>query len=288
MKPPNQNNPRFIIIHCSATPEGRDITATDIDHYHRTRGFAKIGYHYVIRLDGTIEKGRDESEIGAHCYGKNRCSIGICYIGGIKRDGTPADTRSPAQKAAMVRLLRELRRRYPQAAIHGHRDFAAKACPSFNATAEYRTLAGITGFLFVFSTTSCKTSKTSSSLSYDHIDTRSDIRTEQMLRRLINDSVEIHILSPRAEIVNTDSSRIIVGADQIRLTRRRSTVVAEQTTSTRTDTTSATAQTIATAQSDTRPDAGIPLLWPVVILTATIATSLIIKKLIAKWKHTLS
>lgn len=130
-----------IIVHCSATPEGKDYTVNQIDQWHRQRGFDCIGYHYVIYRDGTVHKGRDEQRIGAHCKGHNANSIGVCYIGGCATDGkTPKDTRTAAQKAALVKLLRELRQRYPKAIIHGHRDFAAKACPSFDATKEYAVL----------------------------------------------------------------------------------------------------------------------------------------------------
>lgn len=130
-----------IIVHCSATPEGKDYTVKQIDQWHRQRGFDCIGYHYVIYRDGTVHKGRDEQRIGAHCKGHNANSIGVCYIGGCATDGkTPKDTRTAAQKAALVKLLRELRQRYPKAIIHGHRDFAAKACPSFDATKEYAVL----------------------------------------------------------------------------------------------------------------------------------------------------
>ena len=130
-----------IIVHCSATPEGKDYTVKQIDQWHRQRGFDCIGYHYVVYRDGTVHKGRDEQRIGAHCKGHNANSIGVCYIGGCATDGkTPKDTRTAAQKAALVKLLRELWQRYPKAIIHGHRDFAAKACPSFDATKEYAVL----------------------------------------------------------------------------------------------------------------------------------------------------
>lgn len=130
-----------IIVHCSATREGADFTARDIDRWHRARGWAGIGYHYVVRLDGTVERGRAETIPGAHCKGRNARSIGVCYIGGVLADGkTPADTRTPAQRTALLKLLKELRHRYPAAAIRSHRDFAAKACPSFDATKEYAGL----------------------------------------------------------------------------------------------------------------------------------------------------
>lgn len=129
-----------IIVHCSATPEGVDVSAADIDRYHRSRGFACIGYHWVVRRDGQIERGRSESLVGAHCRGLNRCSIGVCYVGGIDAAGHPKDTRTAAQRTSLRHLLSELRRRYPQARIYGHRDFAPKACPCFDATKEYAEL----------------------------------------------------------------------------------------------------------------------------------------------------
>lgn len=129
-----------IIVHCTATRERLDIGAAEIDRYHRQRGFDSIGYHYVVRLDGCIEKGRDESAVGAHCLSHNVCSIGVAYVGGLDADGKPKDTRTPAQKRSLSALLTELHRRYPGAKIHGHRDFAAKACPCFDATKEYAAL----------------------------------------------------------------------------------------------------------------------------------------------------
>ena len=122
-----------IIIHCSATPAGRDYTAADIDRWHRQRGFSGIGYHYVIRLDGTIEHGRPVEQIGAHCKGHNATTIGVCYIGGLAADcKTPKDTRTPAQKTALHRLCQSLLQQYPNATVHGHNEFANKACPCFD------------------------------------------------------------------------------------------------------------------------------------------------------------
>ena len=129
-----------LIIHCSATPEGRPVTVYEIDKWHRQRGWTGIGYHYVIYLDGTIHKGRDEDLVGAHCLGQNANSIGICYVGGLSKDGTPKDTRTPEQKLALIDLLKALKRKYPEATIHGHREFAAKACPCFDAKDEYKNL----------------------------------------------------------------------------------------------------------------------------------------------------
>ena len=130
-----------IIVHCAATPEGKNFKAADIDRWHRERKMKCIGYHYVVDLDGTVEPGRPESEIGAHCLGHNQYSIGVCYVGGLAADGkTPKDTRTSAQKEALLALLKKLRAKYPNASIHGHRDFAAKACPSFDATTEYKNI----------------------------------------------------------------------------------------------------------------------------------------------------
>lgn len=130
-----------IIVHCAATPEGKNFKAADIDRWHRERKMKCIGYHYVVDLDGTVEPGRPESEIGAHCLGHNQYSIGVCYVGGLAADGkTPKDTRTAAQKEALLTLLKKLRAKYPKASIHGHRDFAAKACPSFDATTEYKNI----------------------------------------------------------------------------------------------------------------------------------------------------
>lgn len=130
-----------IIVHCSATPEGREVTVEEIDKWHKANGWKGIGYHYVVYLDGSIHEGRDEKEVGAHCAGQNTNSIGICYIGGVEADGkTPKDTRTEAQKKSLLELLKKLKEKYPNATIHGHREFASKACPSFDAKYEYRGL----------------------------------------------------------------------------------------------------------------------------------------------------
>lgn len=130
-----------IIVHCSATPEGKDFTVADITRWHKQRKFVTIGYHYVIYRNGEVYNGRPEAQIVAHCSGHNVNSIGVCYIGGVAKDGkTPKNTRTSAQKLALERLLKHLKECFPKAAIHGHRDFAAKACPSFDATQEYQDL----------------------------------------------------------------------------------------------------------------------------------------------------
>lgn len=138
--PENMRPITEIIVHCSATPAGRDVSVAELRRWHRARGFADVGYHYVVHLDGTVEAGRPLILAGAHCRGHNARSIGVCYIGGCDSSMNPADTRTPSQRAALRELLTALRRMFPGAVVRGHRDFAAKACPSFDATAEYSTL----------------------------------------------------------------------------------------------------------------------------------------------------
>lgn len=135
---PAHRNITEIIVHCTATPAGKDYTVTDIKAWHLLRGFSDIGYHYVIYRDGSIHDGRKVTIAGAHCTGHNTNSIGVCYVGGLGRDGkTPKDTRTYQQRVALEQLLTQLRALYPKAKIYGHRDFANKACPSFNAKKEF-------------------------------------------------------------------------------------------------------------------------------------------------------
>lgn len=130
-----------IIVHCAATPEGKNFTVEDINKWHKERGFDEIGYHYVIYLDGSIHLGRNLDKAGAHCTGHNSKSIGICYIGGVAKDGkTAKDTRTLEQKKSLLELLKELKAVYPNTKIYGHRDFAKKDCPSFNASVEYKNI----------------------------------------------------------------------------------------------------------------------------------------------------
>lgn len=123
-----------IIIHCSATIEGKDYTVQDIDRWHRQRGFKMVGYNYVIKIDGTIETGRPIEMVGAHCVGHNRNSIGICYIGGLSVDGKPKDTRTLRQRKSLLSLTNQLLEKFPNATLHGHSKFANKACPCFRMT----------------------------------------------------------------------------------------------------------------------------------------------------------
>lgn len=106
--------------------------------WHKSRGFKRIGYHYLIDLNGEVLKGRDIETIGAHCKNHNAHSIGIAYVGGLSTDGTPKDTRTDEQKDALFCLLSSLHKQYPKAKIYGHNDFANKACPCFDVKAEYK------------------------------------------------------------------------------------------------------------------------------------------------------
>ena len=131
-----------IIIHTTATPEGRDHDVADITRWHKARGFNTIGYHFLIHIDGTIERGRSIKKSGAHTSGQNSSSIGIAYVGGMTKDmSKPKDTRTKEQKDSLVKLMQELIYKYNKdMQIFGHRDFANKACPSFDAKTEYANL----------------------------------------------------------------------------------------------------------------------------------------------------
>ena len=147
-----------IIIHCSATPLGKDFRAKDIDRWHREQGWKMIGYNFVIDLDGTIEEGRPLTMDGAHCNtagvsGRvyNKHSIGICYVGGLDKKGNPKDTRTRRQKKALQELVNKLVMEYPIKEIIGHRDASPdkngdgkitqnewiKMCPCFEVKAEF-------------------------------------------------------------------------------------------------------------------------------------------------------
>lgn len=130
-----------IILHCSATREGQHIDVDTIRDWHvNGRGWSDIGYHFVVYLDGSVHVGRPLERSGAHTRGQNSISIGVCYIGGVEKDGkTPKDTRTPEQKATLDVLLWGLMKQY-NATLHGHNEFAAKACPSFIVADEYKHL----------------------------------------------------------------------------------------------------------------------------------------------------
>ena len=121
-----------IILHCAATREGKDFSVDTIRDWHvKGRGWSDIGYHWVIRLDGTIEVGRPLERSGAHTKGHNKDSVGVCYIGGCDADGKPKDTMNEEQEKAWRMIVLSLRTLYGDLTIHGHNEFANKACPSF-------------------------------------------------------------------------------------------------------------------------------------------------------------
>ena len=125
-----------IVIHCADTPGGVYFDSKDIKKWHvQERGWSDIGYHYIVLLDGTIEKGREDETPGAHVSGHNNSSIGVCYIGG--KGGI--DTRTEAQKQSLNYLVGYLKRLYMDSIVLGHRDFTGvtKHCPSFDAQSEY-------------------------------------------------------------------------------------------------------------------------------------------------------
>ena len=130
-----------IILHCSATREDQDISTETIRGWHvNERGWSDIGYHYVILLDGTVDKARPVERQGAHVRGHNKGSIGICYVGGCDADMNPKDTRTDLQKDSLTELISYLMDSYEDATLHGHNEFSSKACPSFDVKEEYKEL----------------------------------------------------------------------------------------------------------------------------------------------------
>jgi N-acetylmuramoyl-L-alanine amidase len=129
-----------IVIHYAASPQGLDVDIEDVRRWHMERGWNDVGYHYFIKLDGTIQIGRDLKTIGAHVKGHNRHSIGVCYAGGTIQ-GESADTRTEEQEYSLGVLLTTLKRIFPFAKIVGHRDLAATGCPGFDAKYEYSLIS---------------------------------------------------------------------------------------------------------------------------------------------------
>jgi N-acetyl-anhydromuramyl-L-alanine amidase AmpD len=127
---------KFLTIHCAATPEGRNVKAATISQWDVAR-FGQVSYHYVIELDGHTVNTLPETQKGAHVGGANTGNIGICYIGGVDKNGNPKDTRTEAQKAALARIIRDYKARLPNLIVLGHRNWpnVHKACPSFDVSA---------------------------------------------------------------------------------------------------------------------------------------------------------
>lgn len=127
-----------IIFHCSATEDGKDYTVETIRRWHTSppRNWRDIGYHYVIYRDGSIHQGRPIDQQGAHTRGENADSVGICYIGGV-RDGKATDTMTMNQEIAWLKLVHSLRTVFGPLSIHGHNEYANKACPSFIVKEKY-------------------------------------------------------------------------------------------------------------------------------------------------------
>ncbi len=133
-----------LIVHCSATPEFKDFDVDDITEWHvKGNGWSDCGYHYVIKLDGTVQDGRPIEKIGAHCKGNNRDSIGICYIGGMDKNMENwKDTRTTEQCDSLYNLLSELKIEFPDVIVYGHKDFTdKKECPSFDAKEEFKEIS---------------------------------------------------------------------------------------------------------------------------------------------------
>lgn len=128
MRPLNE-----IIVHCTATPEGRPYSREQLKRDHLARGFSDIGYHFIVNFDGSIILGRPLEQVGAHVEGHNTGTIGISYIGGVDKNLKPKDTRTVAQKATLIAKCKELIAKYPTIKkVSGHNQYAAKACPSFD------------------------------------------------------------------------------------------------------------------------------------------------------------
>ena len=139
--PLNHDDVKLIVIHCSATRCDRDYSVDNLIATGKAK-FGQPSYHWYVRRNGNLVPILPETVRGAHARGYNRCSLGICYEGGIGRGGQATDTRTPQQKATLYELLKQLHRDYPQARIIGHRELphVAKSCPGFTASTEYADL----------------------------------------------------------------------------------------------------------------------------------------------------
>lgn len=129
-----RNRTDFIVVHCSATKPTMDIGAKEIRQWHLDKDWLDIGYHYVIRRDGTLENGRDLMAAGAHVAGFNSRSVGICLVGGVSNTGRSENNFTKAQFDTLEDIVRRLKLVWPQAIVQGHRDFpnVKKDCPCFD------------------------------------------------------------------------------------------------------------------------------------------------------------
>ena len=133
-----------LIVHCTATPQFKDFDVEDVRDWHvKGNGWSDVGYHFLIKLDGTLQEGRPMERIGSHVRGQNKSSIGIAYVGGMDKDMDEwIDTRTPEQKDAIFNLLMDLKFQFPDAVVYGHDDFTdKKVCPCFNAKEEYKEIS---------------------------------------------------------------------------------------------------------------------------------------------------
>jgi N-acetylmuramoyl-L-alanine amidase len=133
-----------LIVHCTATPQFKDFDVEDVRDWHvKGNGWSDVGYHWLVKLDGTVQEGRPIERIGSHVRGQNKSSIGIAYVGGMDKDMNEwIDTRTPEQKDAIFNLLMDLKFQFPDAVVYGHNDFTdKKVCPCFNAKEEYKEIS---------------------------------------------------------------------------------------------------------------------------------------------------
>lgn len=147
-----RSNIDTIMIHCTATPSGREVSVAELDAWHKaanfepyvTPGGKKVyaGYHLLVHIDGSYERIRPDSQRGQHCRQEdmNNRAVAVCYVGGCDNNNKPCDTRTEPQKKTLLTLVRTLKGRYPHAQVVGHRDYAPKACPCFDAKSEYKNI----------------------------------------------------------------------------------------------------------------------------------------------------
>ena len=134
----NKREVKYLVLHCTAG-QPNQTTKSILDYWKNNLKWKSVGYHYLINADGSVEQLAQESQVTNGVAGFNSVSIHISYKGGIDKSGKPKDTRTEAQKQSILKILKELRVKFPKAKIQGHRDFpnVKKACPSFDAKKEY-------------------------------------------------------------------------------------------------------------------------------------------------------